>query len=93
MAGSNQHRLGILIFFSLGLFIIIIFIRIWFINYHQDKIIILRVVLGEVDDVFSELPGEEGVGIIVLLPHGRLIDGHPSPNPYFFHSRYLVFMV
>ena len=63
----------------MGLFIIIILIRIWFINYTQDQIIILRGAIDEVDEILSELPGDEGVRIIVLLPHERLAYGHPSP--------------
>ena len=69
---------------SFGLFIVIIFIRIWFINSPQDQIIILRGVFDEVDEIISELPWDEGVGIVVILPCGRLIDGHPSPITYLF---------
>ena len=64
---SNQHPLGVLIIVSLGIFIIIIFIRVWFIKYNQDKIIIFRGVLDEVYNILSELPGEEGASIIVIL--------------------------
>ena len=50
----------------------------------SGKIFILRGVLDEVDDILRELPGYEGVRIIVLLPHGRLKYGHPSPIHHFF---------
>ena len=52
---------------------------IWFINYPQDQIIILS---G--DEILSELPGDEGLRIIVLLQHERFSDGHPSPIHYYF---------
>ena len=44
----------------------------------------MRGVLDEVDDILRELPGYEGVRITVLLPHGRLKHGHPSPINHFF---------
>ena len=53
---SNQHRLGIFIILSLGISIIIILVRIYFINYPQEQIIILRGVIDEVDEILSELP-------------------------------------
>ena len=84
MYRSNPHHLGIFVIVSLGLFIIIIFISIFFIHYTHDHIIVLRGVIYEVDDILSELPGDEGVGIFVLIPHGRLAYGHPSPIPYSF---------
>ena len=80
----NQHRLSIFIVSSLGLFVIFIFIRIWFINYPQDQIIMLRGVIDEVYEILSELPGSNGFRILVLLPHGRLEDGHPYPIPCLF---------
>ena len=67
MAISNQRCLGIFIIVSFVIFIIMIFIRKWFINYPQYQIIILMGVLDEVDDIISELPGDEG-----FLLHGRL---------------------
>ena len=86
MASSNKHCLGILIIVSFGIFIIIIFIRVWLIDYSQDQNIILRGVIDEVDDALSKLPRDEGVRIILLIPHGRLAYGPPSPISYFFHS-------
>ena len=83
IARYNQNFVSIFIIVSFGIFIIIIFFRRWFINYYQDQTIILRGVLDEVDEIISELPGDEGVRILVLLPHGRLADGHPSPITYF----------
>ena len=53
---SNQHRLGIFIILSLGISIIIILVRIYFINYPQEQIIILRGVIDEVDEILSEIP-------------------------------------
>ena len=44
----------------------------------------MRGVLDEVDEILSELPGGDGFSIIVIIPHGRISDGHPSPIPYFF---------
>ena len=44
----------------------------------------LRGVLDELDEILSEFPGDEGVSIIVLLPHGRLAYENPSPIPYLF---------
>ena len=44
----------------------------------------MRVVFDEVDEILSELPGCEGVRIIVILPNGRLSDGHPPPVTLFF---------
>ena len=82
--GSNQHRLGTFVILSLGIFIVIILIRIWFINYPPYQIIILRGVLDEVDEILSELPGDKGVSINVLLPHGMLADDHSPPITYFF---------
>ena len=84
ISSYNQNCLGILIMIYLGLLIIIIFIRRWFINYTQDQIIILRGVLDELDEIFSELPGDEGVRILLLHTHGRHADGHPPPFPSFF---------
>ena len=84
MASSDRHCLGIFVLVSLGIFVVIIFIRIWFVNSPQDQIIILRGVFDEVDEILSELLGGEGVGVVVILPCGRLIDGHPSPITYFF---------
>ena len=81
---SNQHYLGIFVVVSLDIFIIIIFVRMWFINYPKDQIIILRGVFYEVDEILGEFPGDEGVRILVLLPHGRLADGNPSPITYLF---------
>ena len=49
MVDSNQHCLGIFIIFTLGVFIVIIFIMRCFINYPQEKIIILRGVIDELD--------------------------------------------
>ena len=72
----------IVVFF--GIFVIIIFIRKWFINYYQDQIVILRVVFDEVDDILSELPWYKGVNIFVPIPYGRLVDGHPYPVTSFF---------
>ena len=79
MASYNQNYLGILIIVSLGILIIIILIRRGFIKYYQYQITILRGVMNEVDEILSELPGEEGVRITFIFPHGRLVDGHPSP--------------
>ena len=67
MAISNQNCLGSFIVVSLVIFIITIFIKIWFNNYPQYQIIILGVVLDEVGDILSKLPGCEGVIIIILL--------------------------
>ena len=53
-------------------------------QYPQYQIIILRGVLDEVDDIIIELPGDEGVRILVLLPHRRLADGHPPLILSFF---------
>ena len=75
----NLHCLDIFIIFSFGIFIIIILIRIWFINYYQEQIVILRGVLDEVDDILVEVSGDKGYRIIVLLPHWRLADGHTPP--------------
>ena len=72
MASSNPHCLGIFIIFSFLFFVIVIFIRRRFINYPQDLIIILMGVLDEVDEIISELPGDEAFSILVFLPHGRL---------------------
>ena len=80
----NQNYLGIFIIISLGRLIIIIFIRIWFINYTQDQIIILRGVLDELDEIFSGLPGDQGVRIVLLPTHGKHVDGHPPPITSFF---------
>ena len=44
----------------------------------------LRGVLDGADEILSEIPWDEGVRIIVLLPHGRPEDGHPSPITSFF---------
>ena len=71
----------------------IIFIRIWFINYSQDQIVIPRSAIDEVDEILIEIPGNEGVRIIALLPHGRLKYGHPSPITYFLNSKLLGLMV
>ena len=60
MASSNQHCLGIFVTVSLSIFVIIIFIGIFFINYSQDQIIILRGVLDEADYIISELLGDKG---------------------------------
>ena len=84
MVDSNQHCLGIFIIFTLGVFIVIIFIMRFFINYPQEKNIILRGVIDDLDEILSELPGDEGVRIIILLPHGRLAGFHPYPITYFF---------
>ena len=79
MSSYNQNCLGIFIIVSFEIFVVIISIRIWFINYYQDQIIILRGVLDEVDGILSEFPGDKGTSILVLLLHGRLEDGHPPP--------------
>ena len=84
IARYNQNFVSIFIIVSFGIFIIIIFFSRWFINYYQDQTIILRGVLDEVDEIISELPGDEGVRILVLLPHGRLADDNPSPITYLF---------
>ena len=84
MDGSNQHRLLLLIVVSLGPFVIIIFIKIWFINYPQDQIIILKGAIDEVGEILGEIPGDEDVIIVVLLPYGRLSDGYKYPTPYLF---------
>ena len=86
MASYNHHCLGILNIVYFGIFIIVILISIWLINYDQEQIFILRGVLDEIDEILSELPGDEGVRIILLLPHGRLVYGHSYPITYFFHS-------
>ena len=83
-ASSNQHLLGIFIIVSLVLFIITISLRRLFIKFPQEKIIVLRGVLDEVDDILMELPGDEGFRVLVLLPHKRLAYGHPYPIPSFF---------
>ena len=67
-----------------GIFNIIILISICFINYYQEQILIFRGVIDEVDKIISELPGDEGVSIIVLTPHGKLVYGHSPPIPSFF---------
>ena len=72
MASSNQRCLGIFIIVSFLFFVIVISIRRWFINYLQDLIIIFMGGLDEVDEILSELPGDEGFSILVFLPHGRL---------------------
>ena len=72
MARYNQHCLGILLISPFGVFIIIVFISIWFINYYQDQIVILWGLIDEVDEIISELTEDEGVSIIVLPPHWRL---------------------
>ena len=84
MARYNQHCLGIFILFSLWILIIIIFIGRCFINYSQDLIIILRGVFDELYYLLSEIIGDKGVIILVLLPRGGLTDGHLSPIPYVF---------
>ena len=66
------------------IFIIIIFIRIWVINYSKDQIIMLRGVLDEVYNILSELWGYEGVSILLPITHGRLAYGHPYPSPCLF---------
>ena len=91
MSSYNQHCLGIFIVVSFRIFIIIILLRRWFINYFQGQIFILRGVLDEVDEIISELPGGEGFSIIVIIPHGRISDGHPSPIPYFFSLKISMF--
>ena len=83
MAIYNHYCLVIFIIFSFGIFAFIILIRQFFINYSQDQIDILRGVLDAIYDIPSKLPGDEGVRIIFLLPHGRLADGHPPHIPYF----------
>ena len=93
MAGYNQLCLGIFIIVSFGIIIIIIFIIRWFINYSQDQIVILRGVLDEVYEIISEISGDEGVVIIIILPNWRLADGHASPISYFFHLRLVVSIV
>ena len=84
MSGSNQNCAGIFIIVSLRIFTIIIFIRIWLINYYQEQIVILRGVLDDIYKILSEILGNDDVRILVLLPHGRLADGHPPPITYFF---------
>ena len=84
MERSNQHHLGIFVVVYLGIFIIIIIIRIWFINYLLDPIIIFRGILDKLDDTLSEIPGDDNVRIFVLIPHGKLEYGHPYPIPYLF---------
>ena len=84
MASYNHHCLGILNIVYFGIFIIVILISIWLINYDQEQIFILRGVLDEVDDILSELPGGEGFSIIVIIPHGRISDGHPYSITLFF---------
>ena len=42
----------------------------------------LRGVIDGADEILSEIPWDEGVRILVLLPHGRLSSGHKSPIPY-----------
>ena len=76
MTSYKQHCSGIFFIVSFGLFIIIIFIRRWLINSSPDQIAILRGVIVEVDEILSELSGGEGDRNIVLLPRGRLADGH-----------------
>ena len=44
-------------------------------------------VFDDVDEILSELPGGEGVRILVLLQHGRLVDGRTSPIYSFFPLR------
>ena len=44
----------------------------------------MRGVLDEVDEILSELTGDEGVRVIVLLPHWRLAYVHPPPIIFFF---------
>ena len=87
ITNCNQHCSGIFVIFTLGIFIVTVLIRRWFINYPQDQIIILRVVFDEVDEILSELPGCEGVRIIVILPNGRLSDGHPPPHYFIFFTQ------
>ena len=66
MDRSNHHSLGIFIIVYLRIFIIIIFIRIWSINYPQDQTIITRDVRDEVDDILSKIPENKGFGILLL---------------------------
>ena len=84
MDSSNHHCFLIFIVKYLEIFIIIIFIRIWVINYSKDQIIMLRGVLDEVYDILSELWGYEGVSILLPITHGRLAYGHPYPSPCLF---------
>ena len=85
MSRYNQNCLWIFAIVSFRVLIVIIFISIGFIKkLSQDQIVILRGVLDEVDYILSELPGGEGVRILVLLPHGRLVDGHTYPIASFF---------
>ena len=77
MAIFNYHRLGILFIISLYIFIIIIFIRVWFVNYPQEQIIILMVALDELDVILSEPSGDKCVRGIIILPRLNILDVHP----------------
>ena len=77
MAIFNYHRLGILFIISLYIFIIIIFIRVWFVNYPQEQIIILMVALDELDVILSEPSGGKCVRGIIILPRLNILDVHP----------------
>ena len=83
MARYNLNCLYIIIIDSLRIFIVIIFSRRCIINDTQVKIIILKGVIYKLDKVISELPGDEGVVVLVLLPHGSIEDVHPSSIPSF----------
>ena len=83
MTSCNQIHLGVFIVAYLRLFSSIIFSRRFTIKYPQDQIIILRSVIDELDEVLRKIPGDEGVVVILLLPHGRLSDGHTSYIPSF----------
>ena len=82
---SNHHRLGIFVVVSLGIFIIIIFIRIWFISYHQDQIIILRGVLDEADNILGELPGTRVSWLLYSYHMGGLQMDINIPFLIYFH--------
>ena len=77
MDSSNQHHLGLFIIALLRLFNVIIFISLSISNDNQDQIIILRGVLDDIDDILSEILGHEGVVVLVVIPHVRLLDVHP----------------
>ena len=69
------------------------FIGRWITNYPQEQISILRGVIYEEDEILGELPRYEGIRILVLLPHGKLIYVNIPPINYFFNSIIIGLMV
>ena len=84
MPRNNQSCLGIFVIVSFRIFIILVLIRIWSNNYSQDKIVIFRGVLDEIDEILSILTWYKGVRVIVLLLDERLAVGLPSTITSFF---------